>query len=160
MLVEQPLVPSDEPLSAAAAEFIAAGRARFKSVYCFDFVPSDYEVVWRVLAGVPRGRFCEWGSGWGIITGLAELLGFQACGIEGDAALAEGSRKLLAEHGLSCPIHTGDYLVLPSEADVYYVYCWPGKFVETEEHFERTAPPGSRLLIACGQSDIRCRVRE
>ena len=87
-------------------------------------------------------------------------MGFQAWGIEGDAALAKGSRQLLSEHGLSSPILTGDYLVLLSQADVYYVYCWPGKFVETEEHFERTAPPGSKLLIACGQSDIRCRVRE
>jgi hypothetical protein len=160
MLVELPLVPSDLPLSAAAVQFIAAGRARFKSVYCFDFVPSDYEVVWRILAGLPRGRFCEWGSGWGIITGLAEMLGFQACGIEGDAALADAARQLLAEFGLSSPIRTGDYLALPSEADIYYVYCWPGKFVETEEHFERTSRPGSTLLIACGQSDIRCRIKE
>jgi hypothetical protein len=88
------------------------------------------------------------------------MLGFQACGIEGDGALAAASRQLLTEFGLSSPILTGDYLVLPSEADVYYVYCWPGKFVETEEHFELTAPPAARLLIACGQSDIRCRVRK
>ena len=160
MLMEQPLIPSDEPLSAAAAELIAAGRARFKSVDCFDFVPSDYELVWRILAVLPRGRFCEWGSGWGIITGLAEMLGFQACGIEADAVLAVASRKLLGEFGLSSPILTGDYLALPSKADVYYVYCWAGQFVATEVHFERTAPSSAKLLIACGQSDIRCRVRE
>ena len=159
MLVEQPLLPCDEPLSAAAAEFIAAGRARFKSVDCFDFVPSDYELVWRLLAGLPRGRFCEWGSGWGIVTGLAEMLGFEACGIELDATLAAASRKLLADFGLSSPILTGDYLATPCEADIYFVYCWPGKFVPTEEHFEQTAPPAARLLIACGQSDIRCRMR-
>ena len=160
MLVEQPLLPREEPLTPIAAEFIAAGQARFKSVDCFDFVPSDYELVWKILAGLPRGRFCEWGSGWGIVTGLAEMLGFQACGIEVDAALAAASRKLLAEFGLSSPILTGDYLSIPCEADIYYVYCWPGKFVPTEEQFERIAPLAARLLIACGQSDIRCRVRD
>jgi hypothetical protein len=160
MLVEQPLLPHDEPLSAVAAGFIAAGRARFKSVDCFDFVPSDYELVWKLLAGLPRGRFCEWGSGWGIVTGLAEMLGFQACGIEVDATLAAASRKFLAEFGLSSPILTGDYLLTPCQADIYYVYCWPGKFVPTEEQFKRIAPPAARLLIACGQSDIRCRMRD
>jgi hypothetical protein len=160
MLVELPISPGDKPLSPAAAELIEKGRSRFKSVDCFDFVPSDYETVWRVLAGMPRGRFCEWGSGWGIITGLAELLGFQAFGIEFDSNLAAASRKLLSESGLTCQILTGDYLVVPSEADIYYVYCWPGRIAEAEEHFERTAPFAAKLLIASGQSDIRCHVRK
>ena len=160
MLVESPVSSRDEPLSAIAAEFIAAGRARFQSIDCFDFVPSDYEHVWRILGGLRRGRFCEWGSGWGIVTGLAEMLGFQACGIEIDPQLASASRQLLAEFGLSSPILTVDYLTTPFAADVYFVYCWPGKVVSTEEHFERIAPRGAKLLIAYGQSDIRCKIRD
>jgi hypothetical protein len=110
------------------------------------------------LASLPRGRFCEWGSGWGIVTGLAQTLGFQAEGVEIDQALSDASRQFLAEHGLTCPIHCADYHLLECAADVYFVYCWPGQILATEEHFERTAPPGARLLIAYGQSDIRCKM--
>jgi hypothetical protein len=159
MLVEEPLVPSDRPLSQTARAFVAEGRARFRSVDCFDFVPSDYEMFWRVLDALPRGRFCEWGSGFGIATGLAEMLGYDTCGIELDTALAAASRALRAQFGLRAPIETGDYFAGSHQADVYFVYCWPGKALQTEAHFERVAPGGARLLICHGQSDIRCKVR-
>ena len=69
-------------MSDLAADFVCEGKKRFASVKCFDFVPSDYDHVWQVLDSLPRGVFCEWGSGMGIITGLAEILGFSAQGIE------------------------------------------------------------------------------
>jgi protein-L-isoaspartate O-methyltransferase len=158
MLVDFSLHPSDVALSAAAAAFLQAGRLRFPSVPCFDFVPSDYELVWRTLAALPRTRFCEWGSGWGIVTGLAELLGFRACGIEIDERLVRESRRLLADFGLSSPITCSDYLSQTYAADTYFVYCWPGRIQATEEHFERIAPAGARLVIAHGQSELRCRM--
>ena len=160
MIKEIPLTFSERPMSQAAADFVTEGRARFKSVYCFDFVPSDYELAWRVLDALPRGRFCEWGSGFGIVTGLAELLGYQACGVEMDEKLADASRKLLADFGLSSCILCSDYISADCHAQIYFVYCWPGKVVETEEHFARIASPGDRLLICYGQSDIRCLIRD
>ena len=81
MLIERTLEASADPLPARALDFIAAGRSRFKSIDCFDFVPSDYDMAWRCLNALPRGRFCEWGSGFGIVTGLAEMLGFESYGI-------------------------------------------------------------------------------
>lgn len=159
-LVEEPFSLSDRPLSPVAEEFIADGRSRFKSVYCFDFVPSDYELAWRVLDAQSRGRFCEWGSGFGIVTGLAEMLGFDAVGMELDASLVQASRKLLSDHGLSARIETADYFGTSKTADVYFVYCWPGKTQATEAQFEATSPPGARLLICHGQSDIRCKLRD
>ena len=159
MLQEISLSLSDRPLSKAAADFLTEGRARFQSVYCFDFVPSDYEHVWRVLDALPRGRCCEWGSGFGIVTGLAELLGFKACGIEFDEKLVAASRQLLADFELRSSILQGDYLLTRCEAETYFVYCWPSRIVEAEEYFERTAPPGGKLLVCHGQSDIRCLVR-
>ena len=159
MLSEQTIVLSDTPLSERATAFVEAGRSRFSAVDCFDFVPSDYGQVWRVLDSLPRGRFCEWGSGHGIVTGLAEMLGFDACGIELDAALAAASRELLADFGLSARIETGDYFLSECRADVYFVYCWPGKTAATETRFKTISPPQARLLICHGQSDIRSKVR-
>lgn len=159
MLKDLPLPLSDEQMPAAASRFVIDGRSRFASVDCFDFVPSDYDFVWRMLAAMPRGRFCEWGAGFGIITGLAEMLGFDACGVEIDTALVAAARKLLADHGLRASITIGDYFTSSPEADVYFVYCWPGKIAQTEEAFERLAPAGAVLLVSYGLNDFRCKQR-
>ena len=160
MLVEQAVAQSERLLSKAAMELVEEGRSRFKTVDCFDFVPCDYEMAWRALDAMDRGRFREWGSGFGIVTGLAELLDFDATGMEIDVSLADASRKLLTDRALSAPIETGDYFTSDHQADVYFVYAWPGKTQATETHFERIAPVGSKLLICYGQSDIRLKVRE
>jgi hypothetical protein len=159
MLVQLPLPLSDQPLSERAAQFITEGQKRFSSLWVFDFVPSDYAFVWRMLTALPPGRFCEWGSGFGIITGLAEMLGHEACGLEIDPRLADAARQLLADFQLNAPIELGDYLLSDRPADVYFVYCWPGKIGETEKHFERIAPAGSKLLISYGENSFRCKTR-
>ncbi len=137
-----------------------------RSVSCFDFVPSDYEAVWSVLSRV-RSRFptdhapvfCEWGSGLGVVTGMAEILGFRAFGIEIDATLADQSRELMRSCGLTSNIITGSYMTLPHSADVIFVYCWPGRMLETEQHFIDTAPEHALLLICHGASDVRCKTK-
>jgi protein-L-isoaspartate O-methyltransferase len=135
------------------------GLTRSRRIPCFDFVPCSYEAFYNALASQPRGTFCEWGSGIGIATGLAELLGFAAHGIEIDPALAAVSRQLLADHGFRVTIQTGDYLQIEHPADVYFVYCWPGQMESVKQRFEQIAPIGSRLLIAYGAEDIRCLIR-
>ena len=158
-LTEQTLAPTEWPLSGKARDFLSEGRSRFSSVDCFDFVPSKYELVWRTLDALPRGRFCEWGSGFGLVTGMAELLGFDAGGIEVDEHLAEASRKLLNDFQLSARIITGSYFELPCDADVVFVYCWFSKTRMTEEYFAAYAPDDAKLLICYGQNDIRCKVK-
>lgn len=158
-LEEIPLTPSGLPISARAAEFLKDGRSRIKSVQCFDFVPSRYETAWAVLAGLPLGKLCEWGSGLGIVVGLAEMLGFQAHGVEVDADLAASSRSLLRDHGLLSNITTGNYLEIDCSADYYYVYCWPGQLLEVQQRFCQHAPTHAKLLACYGQEDIRCLVK-
>jgi len=158
-LREVELALSERAMSPAAEEFVAAGRGRFKTVSCFEFVPCDELALWRTLDALPRGRFCEWGSGFGIGCGLASLLGFEALGIEIDAPLAEASRTLLTDFNLPVTIETGSYFEIMHPADVYFVYCWPGRITETQKHFVRTAPAGAKLLIGHGQADIRCKMR-
>ncbi|MCA9192379.1 MAG: hypothetical protein KDB03_11475 [Planctomycetales bacterium] len=146
---------SDVDLPSSIMQLIAKAKQREKEVSWFDFVPCDYGIVFTLLSALQRGRFCEWGSGLGVVTGIAELLGYSATGIEMHAPLAELSRELLAEHGLKAQIEIGDYFEHHAEADVYFVYCWPNRVVRTEERFLEIAPVGARLITYYGRNDVR-----
>jgi hypothetical protein len=76
------------------------------------FVASDYDVVRAALLPLraPGRRFLEWGSASGIITILADVMGFDACGIEIDAALVESARAAAARHGSGARFVRGSFL--------------------------------------------------
>ena len=158
LLSEVELLGAPKELSLQASEFLRDGRSRYKQIECFDFVPSDYENAWSVLSGLPRGSFCEWGSGLGIAVGLAEILGFEASGIEIDPALAESARGLLRDHNLKAQITTGSYFDCHDVCDYHYVYCWPSQIPSVEKRFSVMSKDCSKLLICYGQSDIKCKV--
>jgi hypothetical protein len=160
MLRDLPLASEAGPMPRLPAELAAEGLRRAKAIECFDFVPSNCCVVYAVLSALPRARLCEWGSGMGVVTGLAQTLGFDARGIEIDPRLAAESRRLLADFGLAPKITTGDYLQLNCPVDIYFTYCWPGQMSRVEERFAVIAPDHARLLICHGAEDIRCRVKE
>jgi hypothetical protein len=63
------------------------------------------------------------------------MRGFESRGVELDAALAEASRGLLADFGLSAAIATGSYFEPQQDADVYFNYCWPSQMGAVEAHF-------------------------
>jgi hypothetical protein len=76
------------------------------------FVPADYD---RILAALrtlyrPGMSFLEWGSAIGVITIMADLLGYDACGIELDAGLAETARELAERYGSGARFATGSFL--------------------------------------------------
>jgi len=60
------------------------------------FVAAEYDLVVDALVRHRRGnpRFLEWGSATGVITIIADLLGFDAYGIELDLDLVATARKL------------------------------------------------------------------
>jgi SAM-dependent methyltransferase len=76
------------------------------------FVAADYDAVLRALQAlpVPRTRFLELGSATGVITILADLLGFDAQGIELDPALVELARRLARQHRSKARFVAGSYL--------------------------------------------------
>lgn len=76
------------------------------------FVAADYDVVRAALLPLraPGRRFLEWGSASGIITILADLMGFDACGIELDPALVETARAAAARHGSRARFVAGSFL--------------------------------------------------
>lgn len=78
------------------------------------FVPGNYEgILEAVLAHrgpLPAGKFLEWGSGMGVVTIMADLLGFEAYGIELDADLVRVARELAARHGSGARFVHGSFL--------------------------------------------------
>ena len=86
------------------------------------FVAADYEVVRAALRSLraPGRRFLEWGSATGVITIMADLLGFDAAGIELDDALVATARALAARHGSRARFVAGSFL------PTGYVWRTPG----------------------------------
>jgi len=76
------------------------------------FVAADYDAVLRTLLALraPGRRFLEWGSAHGVITIIADLLGFEAYGIELDSALVARARDLAAKYESRARFATGSFL--------------------------------------------------
>lgn len=84
----------------------------YRERHFHPFVPADYDVARKLLASlrVPGGRFLEWGSATGIITIMADMMGFDACGIEIDAALVATARETAARHRSAARFVVGSFL--------------------------------------------------
>ncbi|HKO16603.1 MAG TPA: hypothetical protein VJU87_10205 [Gemmatimonadaceae bacterium] len=149
------------------------------------FVAADYERVLRSLVPLraPGQRFLEWGSATGVITIMADLLGFEACGIEIDAALADMARGLARRHRSGARFATGSFLPAgyrwrpstgdgrlgtigdaPSaypalghpldDFDVVYGYPWIGEEPMMLDLMRSYGRPGARLLLH-GTDDVQ-----
>lgn len=77
-----------------------------------SFVAADYDAVLAVLIAQrgPALRFLELGSATGVITIMADLLGFEAYGIELDSGLARRSRKMAEAYNSSARFVIGSFL--------------------------------------------------
>jgi hypothetical protein len=163
-------------LPAPARALVADAEARIKAFGARPaeqrvpaFVASNPGLVWHALRRIrdeglaPGNRFIEWGSGFGIVTGLAALAGFAARGIEIAPALIAESRRLLADHRLPAVVETGSYLppgiytdeiraerFPPADADVVYVYPWPAEARLVREVFRRFGRDGALLVSFSG----------
>ena len=156
------------------------------------FVPSDYLGGYRVLkalstSGLTRGnRFVEWGSGFGVVAGLAAGLDFDSHGIEAEGELVDAARQLMEDfdlevefaHGSFVPrggekrVHkAGTYSWFTTEADyaydelgldpddfdVIFAYPWRDEEDVTAELFEHYAGVGAVLVTYHGGTDFRLR---
>lgn len=194
MVLRQLSLQRDEsqPLRADLAQWICVGRQRIERYWdqfaaqpLPQYVECDFDDVASALCEVTErgwvdGRmFVEWGCGFGVVTGLAALLGYEAVGIEAEDMLCVEARKLLAGHAVQAEIWQGNFL--PAGADrlaedsdplvslshrlppayaqhqmglddfaIVFAYPWPG-----EEHFlrlvfDRYARTGALLLLFRG----------
>lgn len=76
------------------------------------FVPAEYDRVLVALTALrqPGLRFLELGSATGIVTVMADLLGFEACGIELDERLVTLARATAARYGSQARFVAGSFL--------------------------------------------------
>jgi SAM-dependent methyltransferase len=135
------------------------------------FVASQYEEVHEVLKGLVTDEpqvFLEWGSATGAITILADLLGFEAYGVEIEPDYVEAARKLAEEFdsgaeflegsfiprefddaedsetlALGLPDAYDDHVVAIDDADVIYAFPWPDDRDVYLAVFHRYARPGA-----------------
>src|SRR5438034_452260 len=97
-----PSIQADVPGDVSALLREAGDRIeRYQTIgRCPAFVPSDHAGAYGVLRAIaethlaPGNRFCEWGSGFGVVACLAAQLDYDACGIEIDGDLVAASRRL------------------------------------------------------------------
>lgn len=183
----------DHDLDARLAAVIADGQAIWER---FDrevrreafhpFMPADYPGVLETLKSLraPGQRFLEWGSATGVITILADLLGFEAYGIELDPRLVEVARALAARHGSSARFAAGSlfptgYRYRGADGDdrtgtlgdgesayrrlghplhgfhVVYGYPWDGEAPVMHDLMRRYGGPGARLVMQSGNDGVR-----
>jgi hypothetical protein len=154
------------------------------------FVPSDFGIVYRALVAIDGAslaagrRFIEWGSGIGVITCLAELVGFDAVGIEIEKRLVEVAESLAEEHGIAVQFACGSFVppgaepsldassdvhwlttdgpdgydelqLEPDDFDTVFAYPWPGEEQVIFDLFAEYAATGALLLTYHGQDGLR-----
>lgn len=78
----------------------------------YNFVASDYEVVYHALAELQdqATTVLEWGSGLGVIAIMAARLGFEAYGIEIEPKLVDLSCNLAEKYGADVEFALGSYV--------------------------------------------------
>lgn len=93
------------------------------------FVPSDFKTVFHALQTITDTNlasgtsFCEWGSGFGVVTLLASMLEFAACGIEIEQELVDESRKMADDFGLPGEFVQGSFIPPGAESCVDEAYA-------------------------------------
>src|SRR6478735_7902298 len=123
------LFASDSTPSAPALRLIREAEKRIRRFQSdcrvMAFVPCDYPTAFTVLRGLSesslaRGsRFCEWGSGFGVVASLAAMLGFDACGIEIESSLVEEARQLADDFELPVEFVHGSFVPRGAEDRVH-----------------------------------------
>ena len=149
------------------------------------FVAADYERVLEALLSqrAPGLRFLEWGSATGVVTIMADLLGFEAYGIELDSRLVDIARALAKQYDSRACFAEGSFLPAgyrwrPSDGDgrlgtigqgpsgypalghplddfdVVYAFPWSGEEPMMRDLMRQYGRKGARLLLH-GDSDVR-----
>ncbi len=155
------------------------------------FVPAEYDRVLAVLSEVwrPGLRFLELGSATGIITVMADLLGYDACGIEIDEDLVHTARETAARYGSGARFAVGSFLppgwawrppdgdgrlgtigegpsgylelgALLEDFDLVYAYPWGGEEAMMLDLFRTHGAPDGRLLLHLVSGELRLMHRD
>lgn len=162
-------------------ELRAGGKGRFHR-----FIPSDHRAAYEALRRL-RSRaetFVELGSAAGIVTILADLLGFEAYGIEIEPRLVDRSIQIADQFGSAATFAQGTFVapayqdeiehlsadfLTPtdgtyafdelglelSDFDLVFAYPWPGEEDWLFELIRRHARPNTILLTYHGDGGFQ-----
>jgi hypothetical protein len=142
------------------------------------FVAADYDNVRIALESLyaPGRRFLEWGSATGVITIVADLMGFDACGIELDSSLVGVARDFAARAGSGARFAAGSFIPMGwewrprsadgrtatigegpsgylelgrplSDFDIVYAFPWSGEEAMMLDLFRAHGNEDARLLL-------------
>ncbi|MEZ6133679.1 MAG: hypothetical protein R3C53_02095 [Pirellulaceae bacterium] len=141
------------------------------------YVSADYAMIYAKLLSL-RSRattFLEWGSGLGVVSIMASLLGFDSYGIEVEPRLVHFSQALAEKHGAELTIANGSFIPLEFEPhlddgdefhrtvvddvsayeeldmqlrdfDLVYAYPWPEELHVFRSIMRRCAAPNTLFL--------------
>ncbi|MCA8959540.1 MAG: hypothetical protein KDC38_03460 [Planctomycetes bacterium] len=150
-----------------------------------SYVSSDFPLVYRGLRRLLESpyltgdRFCEWGSGFGVVADLAAFLDFESFGIEIEPELVTEAEELAASFEIPVRFACGNfipggddnyrenlgpspYLEVTGESayedlgldledfDLVFAYPWPGEERTLSDIFEHYAAPGALLVLHSG----------
>lgn len=178
-----------EPWLTACRERIQTYWDQFNEKPLPQYIECDFDLVGAAMAicverEILDGRlFVEWGAGFGVVTGMASLLGLDAIGIEAEEFLCDQARLLMAKNNVQAEMWQGNFLPagardLADDTDplvslthyipaayeangmsledfaLIFAYPWPG-----EEHFlrlvfDRFARSGAIMLMFRGPNHI------
>ena len=149
------------------------------------FVPADYERVLEALVTLraPGLRFLEWGSATGVITIMADLLGYEAYGIELDEELVAVSLEMATRYESGARFAAGSFLPAgyawsPKDGDgrlgavgegksgylqlghplddfdLVYAFPWGGEEAMMHDLMRQYGGPGAGLLLNRVSGDV------
>ncbi|MBI5851673.1 MAG: hypothetical protein HZB39_11710 [Planctomycetes bacterium] len=99
----------------------------------------------RVRLRERASSFVELGCGSGLITIIADLLGYDACGIESRAELVAAAEELAARHGAAPRFVLGSFM--PSDADL-------GELLDADFHLTDDSLPSAWTEVRLTDFDI------
>ena len=119
------------------------------------FVPSDFVEVFTALHFIARQRlstgslFCEWGSGFGVATCLASLLGFEAYGIEIEHDLIVQANQLAHDFDIAVTYLHGSFI--PEGFDVFHDHIGDStQLIKDTDHLATNATHGDSIYREIG----------
>ena len=111
---------------ADAWETIQGFQVRTRKQPVKGFHPSDFEDAYQWLFNLrsrfpanARPRFCEWGSGFGVISYLAQCLGYNVTAIESDPELFQAAQHWQGQVGATFT-HLNGSFIPPGFLDQYH----------------------------------------
>ncbi len=200
-LVDVPLPVTPRVLSPEVTRLLNAADDRIEQFFnTFSetpvpaFVPSDFVQVYWALDEIanrdlaPTRSFCEWGSGFGVVTCLAAILEWDAVGIEIEPDLIREACALAEEFELPAEFSTGSFIphrcqdleselgesswlrfdgqdayeelgLDPDDFALISCYPWPGEQQVIFRMFDRIAADGTLLLSYHGLDGVRLQRR-